>query len=269
MLKRDRPRAGFWLRVCTLSCYPAIWTFFSRRSRHIERLGSGPAIVVANHISHIDPLLLAAFMWDNGFRPHFFAKASLFTVRPLLGRAFVGTGQIPVERGSMQAKESLSAAVATLRSGERVVIYPEGTVTRDPQRWPMAGKTGAARLALLTPDVPVIPVGQWGAHESVDMYNKRIRLRPRRKIGFSVGEPIDLSDFADVSGPDGSPTNEQLRAVTERFMLAIRAEVEELRGAKAPAAFYRRGTTADAAVTPPEAPTGTPNQTRSDGTVSE
>ena len=53
------------------------------------------------------------------------------------------------------------AAVAAVRKGECVVVYPEGTLTRDPAQWPMTGKSGAARIALET-GCPVIPVGQWG-----------------------------------------------------------------------------------------------------------
>ena len=66
-------------------------------------------------------------------------------------------------------------------------------MTRDPDGWPMAGKTGAARLATLVPDVPVIPVAQWGVQEQIDLYRKKFKLIPRPKHVISVGEPIDLS----------------------------------------------------------------------------
>jgi 1-acyl-sn-glycerol-3-phosphate acyltransferase len=214
---RRRPPAGFWLRLCLVVLYPLIVLFFRREVRGGERLaGSGPAIVVVNHVSHVDPLLLASVMWDHGWRPRFLAKASLFDV-PVVGRAVRGTGQVPVHRGSADARTSLRDAVAVLREGGRILIYPEGTVTRDPQGWPMKGKTGAARLALHLPQVQVIPVGQWGARDSVDVYGRRIRLRPRRRVVYTVGEPLDLSAYAgDGAGADVA------RAATDGIMAAIR-----------------------------------------------
>jgi len=71
-------------------------------------------------------------------------------------------GQIPVERLSKNAIGAFDAAVQAVRAGECVVVYPEGTLTRDPDLWPMVGKSGAARIALET-GAPVIPIGQWAA----------------------------------------------------------------------------------------------------------
>ncbi len=82
-----------------------------------------------------------------------------------------------------------------LEEGGMIVLHPEGTVTRDPDGWPMIGKTGAARLALLAPDVPVIPVAQWGVQKQIDLYRKKVKLFPRPRHTLSVGEPIDLSAF--------------------------------------------------------------------------
>ena len=81
-----------------------------------------------------------------------------------LGGFLRAAGQIPVERLSANAAGAYDAAVAAVRAGECVVVYPEGTLTRDPDLWPMVGKSGAARIALET-GCPVIPVGQWGAHD--------------------------------------------------------------------------------------------------------
>lgn len=213
------PKAGFWLRLCLVVLYPLIVLFFRREVRGARILeGRGPAIIVINHVSHVDPLLLASIMWDAGWRPRFLAKASLFTI-PIVGRAIRGTGQVPVHRGSADARTSLREAVAVLREGGRILIYPEGTVTRDPDGWPMEGKTGAARLALALPEVEVIPVGQWGARDSVDVYGKRIRLRPRRHVVYTVGQPLDLSAFAAPDG--GLPSAEASHAATDVIMSAI------------------------------------------------
>ena len=108
--------------------------------------------------------------------------------------------------------------------GRAVVIYPEGTITRDPDLWPMAGKTGAARIALRT-GCPVVPIGQWGAQEL--MYGLRIhfpKLLPRKTLRLLVGDPVDLDDLRDE--PLSAAT---LAAATDRIMDAITALVAELR----------------------------------------
>lgn len=224
-----RQKAPPWLRACLIVVYPLIPVFFRRQVRHAERLVEpGPAIIVANHVSHVDPILLASVVWDAGFRPRFLAKAGLFAT-PVIGRAIKGTGQVPVLRGSADAALSLQAAMDVLAAGDRVLIYPEGTVTRDPQGLPMTGRSGAARLAALMPDVPVIPIGQWGARESVDIYAKRIRLRPRRRVLYTVGEPLDLRP---ILGGSDAPSADDLHHATEVIMARLTELAIESRDAR-------------------------------------
>ena len=205
--------------------------------RHLERMpATGPVIVVVNHVSHIDPFLVAKMIIDAARTPRFFAKESIFSVA-LVGAAMRGMGHIPVKRGSVDAIQSLRAAVEALEAGRLIVLHPEGTVTRDPDGWPMVGKTGAARLALLAPGVPVVPVAQWGIQDSFDLYRKRIRLVPRPRHTLSIGEPIDLSDFRDRK-----PSGTVLREVTEVIMRRLRDDVAELRGLPAPSGELFRWT---------------------------
>jgi 1-acyl-sn-glycerol-3-phosphate acyltransferase len=184
---------------------------------------TGGVIFVVNHISNADPLALGQFLAFSGRWPRFLAKASLFGV-PVLGRILRGCGQIPVQRQSAKSADALRAAVAAVNQGRAVVIYPEGTITRDPDLWPMAGKTGAARLALRT-GCPVIPIGQWGAQEL--MYGPQIhfpKLLPRKTLRMLVGDPVNLDDLR------GQPvTAATLDAATDRIMDAITALVAELR----------------------------------------
>jgi 1-acyl-sn-glycerol-3-phosphate acyltransferase len=213
-----RQKAPPWLRACLVTIYPMVPVFFRREVRHPERLvAPGPAIIVANHVSHVDPILLGTVVWDAGFRPRFLAKAGLFAT-PVIRLAIKGSGQVPVVRGTADAAQSLQAAVDVLAAGDRIIIYPEGTVTRDPQGLPMAGRSGAARLAALMPEVPVIPIGQWGARESVDIYAKRIRLRPRRRVVYTVGEPIDLRP---VLGGSANPGVDELHRATDVIMARL------------------------------------------------
>lgn len=188
----------------------------------------GPAILVVNHVSHVDPFLVAKMVLDGARRPRFLAKEAIFQV-PVVGAAMHGMGHIPVKRGSVQARESLAAAVTALRSGGMIVLHPEGTVTRDPQGWPMAGKTGAARLALLAPEVPVIPIAQWGVQEQIDLYRKKVKLIPRPRHVLSVGEPIDLSAFHGRE-----PNAATLREATDVIVRRLRQDVAALRGLPAP-----------------------------------
>lgn len=223
-------------RTVWLVLYAPSSLLVKSRYLHLERVpSSGPAILVVNHVSHVDPFLVAKMVIDAARTPRFLAKESIFDV-PVVGAAMRGMGHVPVKRGTADAIQSLAAAVAALDRGLLIVLHPEGTVTRDPAGWPMAGKTGAARLALLAPDVPVIPVVQWGVQESIDLYRKRVRLVPRPRHTVSVGRPIDLSDYRGRG-----MTGEVLRDVTGVLMLRLRADLAELRGVPVPpGGLYRR-----------------------------
>ena len=232
MSRLHKPKAGFWVRLCVLTIYPLDTLLFRIRWRGLDRMPppeSGGVIVVANHVSHIDTLLMARVVWQSGRVPRFMVKSPVFGW-PVIGRVVRGAGQIPVVRGTSDAASSLHDAVAALNRGEAVVIYPEGTTTKDPAHWPMLGKTGVARLVLLCPDVPVVPIGQWGAQRA----RFRLRWLLRRRVSLaSVSEPLDLSRFRGKE-----PTAETLRAITDEIMSAVRDEVADLRGEAAPDEFY-------------------------------
>jgi 1-acyl-sn-glycerol-3-phosphate acyltransferase len=224
------------MRFAVIVVYPLISLLFRRRWVGLDRIpATGPAIVAVNHISYADPLVFARFVWDAGRVPRYLAKASLFTLPFPLGRIVTGAGQIPVHRDTADASQALQGAVDALRRGEVVLIYPEGTVTRDPEFWPMQAKTGVARLALLAPGVPVVPVGQWGAQHFLDVYSRRFRPFPRKRVTVCAGAPVDLSDFAG-----SQPSSAVLHEMTDRIMVSIRDLVAGIRGEQPPAEFYRR-----------------------------
>jgi len=160
--RRRRGSPGFWYRLAALILRRPPMVLTRRDWAGMEHIPEGGAVTVVNHISHVDPLSFAHFLHDAGRLPRFLGKAGLFSV-PVVGTILRGAGQIPVYRESDDAAEAYSAAVAAVRAGELVAIYPEATLTRDPDLWPMTGKTGAARIALKT-GAPVIPVAQWGPH---------------------------------------------------------------------------------------------------------
>lgn len=192
---------------------------------------TGGVLIVANHISNFDVLVLGEFVIMAGRWPRFLGKSEIWKV-PVIGWLARACEQIPVLRNTANAKDSLVHARRALEQGRAVAMYPEGTITADPDFWPMTGRTGAARLALET-GVPVIPIGQSGAEKVLG--GKRLEwwrlfsLR-RRRVSLLIGDPVDLSRFAG----EGEPTKETLDATTVAILDAITELVEQVRGEEAP-----------------------------------
>ena len=178
---------------------------------------TGPAIVVANHLSSTETLAMARLITGHHRFPHFLAKAEAFTW-PVVGRVLRAARQIPVFRGSDRAADSLDAAATELDRGHVVCLYPEGRFSTAPDLRPGPGRTGAARLALAHPEVPVIPVGMWGPRPGGR------HLWHRHTVRLVVGAPLDLSEWADDR--DG------YRAATDAIMARITELAETARGAR-------------------------------------
>ncbi len=211
---------------------PLLLAITKRDWRGVENLpATGGYIAAANHMTNFDPLTFAHFLYDNGVAPKILAKSSLFTI-PVVGRILAATGQIPVHRNTVQAGQSLDAAVTALAEGECVAVFPEGTLTGDADLWPMVGKTGVARLALTT-RVPVIPIAQWGPQDVLGRYGKVFRPIPPKPVTVVAGPPVVLDDLYDR--PLDTAT---LREATGRVMAAITSLLEEIRDEKAPAETY-------------------------------
>lgn len=207
---------------------PAVRAMMKREwAGHEHFPATGGFVVCPNHISYADVFAVALFTFDSGREPYFLGKDSVFRL-PGAGRLLKKAGMIPVYRESGQATQAFAAAMEAVREGKSVVIYPEGTLTRDPDLWPMTGKTGAARVALET-RCPVIPVAQWGAQEILARYSKKPRILPRKTTHLRAGPPVDLTDLYD------QPINAAvLKEATDRIMAAITRELEVLRGEEAP-----------------------------------
>jgi 1-acyl-sn-glycerol-3-phosphate acyltransferase len=220
-------RRGAWMRFAAMILKPLLWTFTRRTWLGRENIPDGPVILVPSHLSHADPLVLAHFVYDLPREPRYLAKEGLFRV-PFVGMVLRGAKQIPVRRSTRYAPDALDHAVTALEQGEAVIVYPEGTTTKDPELWPMQGKTGAARLALLT-DAPLVPIGQWGAQELFHPLTHKLKLRPRTPVTIVAGPPVDLSAYA------GKPVTATLLAeATDVVMRRVRELVAEARGVPAP-----------------------------------
>ena len=193
----------------------------------LEKLPAGGFIATPNHCTEIDPLVVAHMLYNQKRMPRFLAKAGLFKV-PVLGAVLRATKQVPVERSTAGANRSLQIAKEVVGGGGAIIIYPEGTLTRDPELWPMKGHTGAARMALES-GIPVVPMAHWGAHEVLPRYAKRVHIFPRKTSRLVVGDPVDLSAFA------GRPLDKAtLTEATNVIMEAITELLATLRGGQPP-----------------------------------
>ena len=217
-------------RLMAFILLPPMWFLARIHVRGEENIpATGAFIVAPNHYSEIDPAVTGVAMWKVGRMPRYLAKASLFRV-PFVGWLLRTSGQVPVERaGSRTGGDPLAAAQKIAREGLAVVVYPEGTLTREPDLWPMRGKTGAVRIALQE-GLDVIPLAHWGTQKVMPRYARRISVFPRKRIDILFGPPVDLSEWRGKA-----LDSDTLTAATNAVMDDITALFEDLRGETAPA----------------------------------
>lgn len=224
--EKRRP-SFFWLLAALIIPLWSCMTRF-RYTPESKLPQTGPFILSPNHYSEIDPLVMGVAVWKLGRLPRFMAKASLFRI-PFVGWLLRSSGQIPVQReGTARLSDDsnpMGAASELIRRDAGVIVYPEGTLTRDPELWPMRGKTGAVRLALQS-GMPLIPVAHWGTQHLMPRYGRRIHPFPRKTIEIAVGEPLDLSRFV---GRENEPkaiaeANALLMGEITRLLAGLRGE---------------------------------------------
>ncbi|MDY0812878.1 lysophospholipid acyltransferase family protein [Kitasatospora purpeofusca] len=229
---------GFWYRFAAVLVKPVNTALVKPDWRGWEHLPKrGGFITAVNHNSIIDPVVYAHWQYNSGRPPRILGKSSLFSI-PFIGFMLRKTGQIPVFRESTDAAQAFRSAIDAVNSGQCVQFYPEGTLTRDPGLWPMTGKSGVARVALMT-GAPVIPVAHWGAHEIIPPYGRgsggrsRFNLFPRHRVTVAAGPAVDLSKYQGQE-----LTAQVLRDATEDIMTAITAVLADIRGEEPPAERY-------------------------------
>ncbi|AIQ30853.1 MULTISPECIES: lysophospholipid acyltransferase family protein [Paenibacillus] len=157
----------------------------------------GGVLLCANHISLLDPMTIGIKLKRQ---VKYMAKAELFTV-PVLGWLIKQLGAFPVKRGGV-SKESIKTALNTLRSGNVMGIFPEGTRNSDSG----AAKKGAASFALRS-GAAVVPAAIIGSY------------KPFRRMTVVYGAPIDLSSFEGAG-------SESLEAVTDVIMGRIHEMIQ-------------------------------------------
>ena len=219
---RSQNRAGTVAATAAFGLMRTATKMSVRGREHLPPAGTG-IIVAAYHANHLDPILVGLALKRNGRMPHFLAKSTLFT--GVLGKILKIIGQIPVLRASASAGDSLEYAKDALANGQTVVIYPEGTLTKDPDFWPQHFKTGTARLALET-GVPIIPVAHWGLNTIYPRGQKKFRFRPfSHDTVVAFGPAIDYSDLWDRR--DEKKTMGDLSQRVKNTVAAMVAELSE------------------------------------------
>jgi 1-acyl-sn-glycerol-3-phosphate acyltransferase len=225
----DGSYSNSWRNVSKIILRPGIRMMMGLDWHGQEHIpADGATILAVNHLSYMDIFAVSLFADSAGRYPVFLAKSSLFSI-PVVGTIIGRLGQLPVYRGQADAALVLKQAEMVANNGACVIFYPESTVTRDPDQWPMVAKTGVARLALET-GAPVVPIAHWGAQRILP-YGKYVpKLLPRKTVKVVAGPPVDLSEFA------GKPlTNPVLRAATDKIMAEVAGLLGGLRGLTPPA----------------------------------
>ncbi len=230
-----QPTSGYtysrgWRLFTRIILHPLLRLLITHRWQGKDNIpATGGIILAPNHLSYADWPTLALFSDSYAKRyPVFMIKSPVFSVK-FVGALLYKVGQLPVFRGRGDAGLVLKQAEVALRAGACVIVYPEGTASRDPDLWPMVGKTGAARLALTT-GAPVIPVAHWGAQDILPYGSKKLRLFPRKTVRMAAGPPVDLSAF---EGQRLSAST--LRAATAAIMADITTLLAGIRQATPPA----------------------------------
>jgi 1-acyl-sn-glycerol-3-phosphate acyltransferase len=161
-------------------------------------------LIVANHLSFYDPLLLGIIL---SRRIWFFTKYEIFRW-PIVGLGCRLTGQIPVRRGESD-RAALEKGLAYLQEGKALVLFPEGSVERQEQMMP--ARAGAAMLAART-GVTILPIAHAGT--------RRILRSPRSwfpRVTITIGEPFT------ATLPAGVPRKVALQHLTDEIMHRIAA----------------------------------------------
>jgi 1-acyl-sn-glycerol-3-phosphate acyltransferase len=214
-------RAEPWYRVAEWTLRPPIALWFNWRFEGLEHIPQeGPILVAGNHVSYLDPLAHAYMLVKAGRRPRFLAKSELYK-HWFLRHFLEGARQIKVERGT-GSLAPLEEAKRALGEGDAVIVYPEGTITRNPDFTPMEGKTGVARLTLDS-DVPVLPLAVWGSHRVWQREGAR-SLKFGRPIWVKAGAPLDFSQYETQKDDPAT-----YRKITETVMGELGRLVSDLR----------------------------------------
>ncbi|NLW47981.1 MAG: 1-acyl-sn-glycerol-3-phosphate acyltransferase [Firmicutes bacterium] len=170
---------------------------------------SGPALVVSNHISNWDPLIVGSAMPRQ---INFIAKSELARI-PLVGYLFKAWGVVPIKIGHSD-REALSKSLTLLKNGKVMGIFIEGKRNLGNPEIMIKPQPGAAMLALKGA-VPVVPVA---------VINTNRILRSLKRVKVIIGKPIDFSTKLDLKNLD---RKEQYSQVSMELITTIQELVKK------------------------------------------
>jgi 1-acyl-sn-glycerol-3-phosphate acyltransferase len=156
--------------------------FFRWRVYHPERVpSSGPVILASNHASFIDPPLVGAGL-DRAV--NYLARDTLFSV-PVVGSLLRSWKVVPVDREG-GGGAGLKAILDRLLDGGVILLFPEGTRTRDGKLQPARSGIG---LTVIKSDAPVVPVRVFGTFEA---FGRHMKFPRPRSVAVKYGHPLDF-----------------------------------------------------------------------------
>jgi 1-acyl-sn-glycerol-3-phosphate acyltransferase len=160
-------------------------TWFRWRTYNPGRVPlEGPVILASNHASYLDPPLVGAALKRA---IHYLAREDLFSL-PLLGWALPRVNVVPVDRDGGGAK-GLKAILDRLHDGAGIILFPEGTRTRNGSLQPARAGIG---LTVIKSDCPVVPVRVFGTFEA---YGRQMRFPRPHRVAVKFGKPLDFSEL--------------------------------------------------------------------------
>ncbi len=177
-----------------MTCAMLGFSYRSEGSRHVPR--RGPALLVANHQSFLDPLLVGLAASRHIY---YLARKSLFRNR-LFGGFLRSVNCVPVDQEGI-AKEGIKTALHQLQAGQVLLVFPEGERTATGRMLPL--KPGI-QLLIKRADVPVIPVGVAGAFDALPRSRSWPRFAPlflpagRGSVAVSIGRPLSAINLRDL-----------------------------------------------------------------------
>jgi 1-acyl-sn-glycerol-3-phosphate acyltransferase len=180
---------------------------------HVPTTGGG--VVAMNHVSYLDFALIGYPFRPKKRMVRFMAKKEVFDHR-IAGPLMRGMKHIPVDR--VAGADSYRTAVAALRSGELVGVFPEATIS---QSFELKGfKNGAARMAIEA-QVPLIPVVVWGS-QRIMTKNRPRDLSRGKHIRIVIGEP-----FTPAPGADANVVTKELKERMQGLLETARSTYQQ------------------------------------------
>jgi 1-acyl-sn-glycerol-3-phosphate acyltransferase len=174
----------------------------------------GPVILAANHQSFLDPPLVGA-----GLRRdiNYLARESLFRF-PVVGWVLRNWNSVPVDREGGGAR-GLKAILDRLLDGGAIILFPEGTRTRDGKFQPARSGIG---LTVIKSKAPVVPVRVFGTYEA---YGPSMRWPKPRRVGVKYGKPLY---FESLRAEAKQCSKERLKAIYQQVANEIMAAITKL-----------------------------------------